>query len=201
MKKRIVVNQNDIIEVGTTLGYAGDKLEIFRSYRMGSTIKNIDFSLWDDIAFNAYTTEEADSLEFIFNINDPFYFCLNRFLGTDKEICIDDDDTHYYGKKYMLIRKEGYSIKIIFKNLLSEEDYDPTEYLAAYFRVFIKNIGPDARSKIEDYDIKVRIVNFLRDCGESLLEEYHQITIDEYLETLHYYQECQKANQKIIRRN
>ncbi len=201
MKKRIIVNQNDTIEIKITPGYAGQNLYILRSYRTGEGIKNIRFSLWDDISFSAYTKEETDTLEFTFDINDPLYFCFNRFLGSDKEIYIEDDDTHYYGKKYLLISKEGYTIQIIFKNLLSEDEYDPTDYLAGEFRVFIKNIGPDPRSKIEDYHFKCRIIDFLRDCEENLLEEYHQMTIDEYVEILNYDQECQKNHQKIIRRN
>ena len=91
----------------------------------------------------------------------------------DKKFIIDDDETSEILEKYMVIEDVNNNIKIKFvNNLCGEYDF-------YRFYVFIKNIVPDPRSKIDDYKTKIRIVNFLRDCEKVLLEEYHQITMDE----------------------
>lgn len=188
MKKKIKIDSDNILNISITDGYT-QMVTIIKSYRIEHVIKNIRFSIWDDISIKGYTSEhETSTLEFIFDIGDPLYFCLNRLLNHNLELFIDDDDICSNRKKYMLVRKENYCIKIIFENLLSEEEYDMEDK----FRIFIKNIGPDARSKIDDYSFKCRIIDFLRDCKTTLLEEYHQITIDEYIETLNYLQDQQK---------
>lgn len=196
MKKRLQLDNNDIVDISIQPGYAGDELEILRFFRIGNTIKNIRFNLWDDIAFSAYIKEETDTLEFTFDIGDPFYYCLNRFLNQDSYLVIDDDNTSFHWKKYIIIIKKGYTIKIVFKNFLPVSDYHVEEK----FGVFIKHIGPDSRSKMITAK-KYRIVDFLRDLEINLLEEYHQITMDEYLEYLNYCEACENVNQKIIRRD
>ena len=106
------------------------------------------------------------------------YFCLNRLLGSDKSFIIDDDDTREIMEKYMVIKKDNNIIKVFIINTKI------IGYDIGKFNVFIKNIGPDPRSKIDDYKTKIRIIEFLRDCERTLLEEYHQITMDEYIETM-----------------
>ena len=51
--------------------------------------------------------------------------------------------------------------------------------------IFIKNVGFDLRSKIDCFklDTKERLYKFFEDARTTLLEDYHQITIDEYLLT------------------
>lgn len=66
------------------------------------------------------------------------------------------------------------------------------------FRIFIKNIGPDARSKINNYSDKIRIIELFRNLEETILEKYHQITLEEYLEKLSYDEIRQNIKQKII---
>ena len=193
MKKKIQLDDNNLLSISIDRGFTETTM-ITRYFRFGNLIKNLSFSIWDDIAFRGYSSEQTDSLEFIISINDPLYFCFNRLLDSDLELFIDDDDTSFDRKKYILIKKEGYCIKVIFYNLLFEKDYYPEEK----FRVFIKNIGPDPRSKIDDYDFKCRIIRFFRDCKETLLEEYHQITMDEYLEILNYSQDqCRNKVKKL----
>ena len=79
--------------------------------------------------------------------------------------------------KYLVIKRELNCIKIIFYNKTK------TRINHDKFGVFIKNIGSDPRSKIEDFNKKLRIVRFFRDLEKRLLEENHQITYDEYIET------------------
>ena len=135
------------------------------------------------MSFQGYTyNQEEQELEFSFDKNDSIYFCLNRLLTNDKQIIIDDDDTYERMQKYMIIKKEQTAIKIIFVNTKKDDkNYDK-------HRVFIKNIAPDSRSKIEDFSIKLRLVNFFKDCKQTLLEKEHQIKFDEYLEMLRLYE-------------
>ena len=98
-------------------------------------------------------------------------------LGKDNELIIDDDDTYQRLKRYLIIKKVNDIYKIIFINNLEKNDYESNK-----FRVFIKNIGPDCRSKIIDFSIKKRIVDFFKEVEETLLEDYHQITFEEYIE-------------------
>ena len=75
------------------------------------------------------------------------------------------------------IKKDEDLYKFIFINNLENNEYQSQK-----FRVFIKNIGPDCRSKINDVSIKYRIVDFFKEVEEALLEDYHQITFEEYIE-------------------
>ena len=52
------------------------------------------------------------------------------------------------------------------------------------FYIFIKNISSDGRSKITclGKDTKERLCFFFKEVYERFEEEYHQTTIDEYLE-------------------
>lgn len=180
MKKEFLLDNGNKIFLIVNDHFCGEMVTIGMYYLENKKdIKNFRFSIWDDMSFNGFSFDKnSTTVEFEFDINDPLYFCLNRLLGDDKELTIDDDDTSEIMKKYMTILKEEKTIKIVFVNSLEKRDIVET------FRVFIKNIGPDARSKIEDYNTKIRLIEFLRDCRSILTEEYHQVTIDEYMEIL-----------------
>ena len=76
-----------------------------------------------------------------------------------------------------------------FYNIKEEFDYFPaimdfinklsTELEYEKFRVFIKNVGIDCRSKI-DVDTKDRLYCFFKESCEELTNTYHQETIEEY---------------------
>ena len=178
MEKITNLENGNRITIDISKGYCTDVINIHKYYAQnGKLIKIIRLSIWDDMSFGGYTyIKEEKELEFSFDKNDPLYFCLNRLLGNNQKITIDDDDTYEKMQKYMIIKKENNTIKIVFTNIKKEqENHDK-------YRVFIKNIVPDSRSKIEDFSIKLRLVNFFKDCRQILLEKEHQITIDEYLE-------------------
>lgn len=183
MKKKMTLNNKNKYILTVNPGYCCDSIGITRCELEENLIKNIRFDCWDDMAFNAYiqNLETLDKIEFTFNIDDPLYFCLYRLLGKDNKLIIDDDDTYEIMHKYMVIEKIDLNIKITFVNKLKEREYNIER-----FRIFIKNIGPDPRSKIEDFNTKIRLANFFKDCIETLTEEYHQITIDEFIETKKY---------------
>lgn len=176
MRKDIDLEDGNKIIINISPGYCTNVINIIKGYfDYNNLTKEINFSIWDDISISAYSSHnnEFDTLEFEFDINDPIYFCLNRLLANNKELIIDDDDTYASFKKYMIIKREDKSIKILFINKKDK-----------YYGIFIKNIGPDPRSKIEDFNIKIRLIKFFRDMERVLLEETHQITFDEYIELL-----------------
>lgn len=147
--------------------------------------KSIKFTMWDDFSIIGFSHDkhkkEVEDIEFSFSINDPLYFPLNRLLMHKNPLVIDDDDTYGFLRKYMEIKKEEASITVkIFNKMANDKDYDYIEK----WRVFIKNIGADPRSKIEDNNIKYNLVRFFREAEAICFEEYHQITMDEYLETI-----------------
>ena len=179
IRKEIRLNGDKII-ITKIPGFCCDTVRITKGYVKKDGLKTFSMTIWDDMSFCAWSEnmEETDKIEFEFDINDPLYFCLNRLLGSDKSFIIDDDDTREIMKKYMVIKKDNNIIKVFIINT-KIVGYDIQK-----FNVFIKNIGPDPRSKIDDYKTKIRIIEFLRDCERTLLEEYHQITMDEYIETM-----------------
>ena len=180
MKNEIILKDKNKIVLIVSDSYSGETIIVSKGYFENEKLtKSLNLSIWDDMSFQGFSYgNNSNMIEFEFDINVPIYFCLNRLLDKDKKLIIDDDETSQHIKKYMIIQKEEKTIKIIFVNYLEKPDIIDT------FRVFIKNIGPDPRSKIEDYNMKVRLINFLRDCKSILTEEYHQVTIDEYSEVL-----------------
>lgn len=193
MNKIIILNDGSILKYFITEGYTR-YIEITRSYMIDGMIKNLSFAIWDDMILKGYTNDaSSNSLVFSFDIHDSFYYCFSKFLGTDKKFIIEDDDTDIFHSKYLIIQKEDYHIQIIFQN---DRFYKKSEEYFSKFRIFIKNIGPDPRSKIDNYNNKIRIIQLFRNLEETILEEYHQITIDEYLEKLNYYHDQQKIKQK-----
>jgi len=176
MRKDIDLEDGNKIIININPGYCTNNVIISKSYfKDNNLVKGIDFSIWDDISIRGFTYEDINTniLKFEFDFYDPIYFCLNRLLANNKELIIDDDDTYASLKKYMIIKREDKSIKIVFINKKDK-----------YYGIFIKNIGPDPRSKIEDFNIKIRLIKFFRDMEHVLLEESHQITFDEYIEIL-----------------
>ena len=51
-----------------------------------------------------------------------------------------------------------------------------SEFNSQKYSVFIKNIGPDARSKIQNSDLKIRLIEFFENCKNFLLKEVNQIS-------------------------
>lgn len=182
--KKIILQNGDTITLDIIEQALCTAVYITRVFKIGDTFQTLYLSVWDDISFRGYTPKNTDFLEFIFDIEDPFYFCFNQFLVDDGELIIYDDDTADADdrNKYMIIKKENFSIRMIFQNKLPEDQYDRWEK----FRIFIQNIGPDPRSKIDDYDFKCRIINFIRDCQDTI-ENGYQMTIKDYLDILSYH--------------
>lgn len=75
----------------------------------------------------------------------------------------------------MQINKENDIVKIIFSNNQEEEVFSKG-VISENFNVFVKNIGPDNRSRLSS-DTKIRLWNFIHDirisiAGKEILEDY-----------------------------
>lgn len=134
--------------------------------------KTVTFSMWDDFQFDAYSKDNNSELLFEFKDDDFLYSSLNILLGEDREITIDDDNTLDMLKKFMSISRKGKSIVVAFHgNVDSELAHEK-------YSVFIKNTGPDARSKIQNLDLKTRLIDFFENCKKSLLQAENQVLDD-----------------------
>lgn len=125
--------------------------------------KIVTFSMWDDFQFDAYSKDSDIELLFEFKNDDYLYPNLNILLGEDKQIIIDDDNTLGRLKKFISITRKGESIIIIFHGNVD------SEFIHEKYSVFIKNIGPDARSKIQNSNLKTRLIDFFESCKDSFL--------------------------------
>ena len=133
------------------------------------------FKSWQDIDYDEY--DKTTRLIHVFDKEHPLFVPLFNLLNGNKELIIDDDATSELNKKYMRIYLEDYKIIIEFVNKLNKvADIEK-------FNIFIKNIGFDLRSKIDclELDTKERLFFFFKEVYESLIDEYHQMTIEEYL--------------------
>lgn len=181
--KKISVNQNRIIEYTISDGYTQIHTisEIF--IENGKLIKQYRLSRWDDYGFSGWINTNTDSisnvnsLSYDFEIGHPLYIPLFHLLRDDEQLIIDDDETSEINKKYILISKLKDKINLTFINGLEKTD------AINKFYIFIKNIGPDGRSKIDcSYkDTKERLYLFFQEAYTQFNEEVHQITIEEYL--------------------
>ena len=141
---------------------------------------SFEFIIWDDIAIRAYIKDKSvNSIKFTIPLGHPLYFCFKHLLADSSKIIIDDDATVEQLEKYVVISKEESAFRINFVNNKVKE----SSYNTCKFGVFIKNIMPDSRSKITDISIKQRLIDFFQEVEEQLLEEYHQITFEEYFES------------------
>ena len=176
MKKKIIDLDDLKLIINIHKGYIGDTIMIQQiSLDNEGKITELRLNIWDDISFSAYSSDSSlDKLEFTFDINNPLFFPLNRLLGTNNYLVIDDDESYEILKKYMVFERRNDLIKIKFFN--KNNDYDEWKK----FGVFIKNIGPDNRSKIIDFNVKIRLHNFFMEAKDMLINDNHQYTLDEY---------------------
>lgn len=193
MEKQITSNGN-IIRITSNEGYCTHNVHIEKAFMKNENLdKIIRFSIWDDMSFSTYINNNdlySDITKIIFNIEitDQIYFALNRMLGKDNNLIIDDDDTREIMKNYMEFKRNENIIQVIF------HDEDVNKPMFERFKIFIKNIVSDSRSKIEDLNIKYRLVRFFREAEEILINDNHQYSLDEYYEILKYQKLCSGNN-------
>jgi len=187
MQKKMNLDNGNILLLNINPGHCCNTVTISEGYIQNNNLeKEIELSIWDDISFRVYTNDiSQNQIDFVFDINHPLYFCIKKLLGNEEELIIDDDHNSKYLEKYLMIKKEKNVFKFLFINNSSKKFLNHEK-----FGVFIKNIGPDPRSKILDFSIKKRIVAFFRECEKILLEDVHQISFDEYMEYKSHNNNC-----------
>lgn len=182
MKKELKLANGNIIIFETSSAFCGEMVVLRKVYfKDGKLEKSFNLARWDDYGFSAYVKEKEKNInliEFDIPFDDPLYFCFNRFLNEKEKIIIDTDDIAEDNLKTMTIRrKENLDIELVFENKLQEDK------TFQKFYVFIKNIVSDIRSKIDcyGYDTKYRLHEFFMDVRNTITEEFHQMTVDEYI--------------------
>lgn len=141
--------------------YCAPMITITKIVKIGQN-SFIRFSMWDDIEINAFSALNTESLRFIFKENDPLYSPLCSLLNNERILIIDDDNTIDSKQKFALITKHDNFIAIDIKgDINAERRYDR-------YKIFIKNILYDGRSKSSNNIIKEKLVNFFKDAEISL---------------------------------
>ena len=173
-EKRIELSENRILIYRISEGYAKPTFTITEGFlENGNLIKTYSLSQWDDYGLNSWIDDDEDvtKISFEFNMNHPLYFPLFHLLNYDDQLIIDDDGIMEENKKYMLVY-------IDFIDLLEDDIY-----ASERFNVFIKNIGLDGRSKIDQNykDTKERLLIFFNEVYDIIMNDYHQTTIEEYI--------------------
>lgn len=179
-KKRIDIDKNRILIYRISEGYIKPVFTISEGFIENGVVKKIyNLCQWDDYGLNGWTSDDNDinKLSFEFDINHPLYLPFLHLLNYDEKLIIDDDDTVLDNKKYMIIYRTDDKIFMEFLNNLDDNTYKDKFY------VFIKNIGPDGRSKIDclNKDTKTRLFDFFNEVYEVLTNDSHQISVEEYL--------------------
>ena len=180
-QKIIKINEYITLKYNINLGYV--PIYSIQVYYKKNLLKIIRFNMWDDYGFQSYYSVPYDEYKketiqsHSFEKNNLLYIPLLHLLNGDDELIIDDDETYEIEKKYMKIYINNEKINIDFINNLDKD--------LAYerFYVFIKNTGPDLRSKIDCFekDTKDRLYLFFREVSALFEEDYHQMTIEEYM--------------------
>ena len=147
----------------------------------GFIIKSFDLNKSSDYGLNAELDdasieeiEETKKISFEFNIDHPLYLPLLHLCQGD--LIIEDDDTRLHNKYLRIYRKDN---KVYMDFVNEKNDAD----VINKFRIFIKNIKYDGRSKIDQQqlDTKDRLAFFFAEASNNILNEYHQMTLEEYL--------------------
>jgi hypothetical protein len=185
IQKTIDSNDNKI-HISDQNEYSIEIIDIEKAFFKDKILdKKLTFYIYDDVIFKGYLFgndvplfSDITCINFEITIEDKIYFALNRLLGTKQSFIIDDDETTEELKNYLEIKR------LDNKFIISIYDKDINKPVSDRFRIFIKNIGPDPRSKIDDCNIKFRICAFFKEAKEILLNENHQYSLDEYYEIL-----------------
>ena len=183
-EKRIKINENRVLIYKISEGYAKPTYTITEGFiENGEVKKTYSLSQWDDYGLNGWINDcntYINKISFEFDANHPLFFPLIHLLDHDNELLIDDDDTREDNIKYMTIYKREDKIYIDFINNLKDETHINSD---EKFHVFIKNITFDGRSKIDQdkKDTKKRLFVFFNEVNQLLTNDYHQISIEEYI--------------------
>lgn len=174
---RIIVKEFENYSISTSFRY-------FVLDENGKLLKNFDFNMWDDFSFAANKRdlnldEDLKEIDFAVEKENPMYIPIKKFLNGEESFILDDDDTYEINQKTMQILDSKGSIKIIFRNEKEKQNEEEYEPIFDKFRIFIKNITFDGRSKLDQNsgdNTKERLINLFKDlkvqiCPKEALED------------------------------
>ena len=167
-----------------TLSFYDGNVLIRDEYSNGKTYNSYDFIVGNDFSISAYCDDiDSEELTFTIDIDHPLYYPLLHFLRNDNQIKINCDTRRdeYDDICYISIAKEEEMITIHFVNHIPKIDDFPLP-----FNYVIINTMHDGRSKLDSRgtDIKDRLHIFFKEVIQLFTEEYHQITIEEYVDSV-----------------
>jgi len=178
--KEFVLSDGNELRLQISKAYCGRSIRLEKDYvENGKLIKGFTLCQWDDYAFDVFINDadfSKKSVYFIIDINDPLFFCFHRLLNGVEELVIDSDEYEENIRSLFIRRKDNFDIELEFRSIYPKESLEK-------YAVFIKNVGFDLRSKIDYYglDTKQRLFEFFEDIKNTLLEETHQVSIEEYI--------------------
>ena len=175
MEKKLNINSNRKLIFSREPSYGTYLDEVEEGFSKNSKLdKGYSLSRWDDYAFVGYSSSRHHCVDFSFDVDHVLYFPLLHLLGDDDELIVDDDDSLELNRRYMRIYKDDDLIKMEFN-----DDFDDE---IKKFNVFVKSINYDGRSKIDCFklDTKERLAKFFDEAIENIIEDDHQVTMEEY---------------------
>lgn len=179
--KEINLSDGNEMRLQISEAYCGYSIRVEKDYIINDQIVNgYTLCMWDDYAFDVFVWEKEDRLKdeivLTVDINDPLYFAFHELIFGLDELIIDSDEYDYDIKTMIVRRNINNDIELVFRSKMPKDASDR-------FSIFIKNVGFDLRSKIdcEGLDTKKRLSEFFKKIESNLTEEYHQLTIDEYV--------------------
>ena len=178
--KEIKLDDGNEMRLQISNAYCGRSIRIEKDYiENNQIVKGFTLCQWDDYAFDVYIDNfdfSKESVKFIIDVNDPLFYSFHKLLEGLEELVIDSDEYEENMKMLFIRRINDYDIELEFRSRESKKVLEK-------YTVFIKNIGFDLRSKIDCYglDTKKRLFEFFENAKNALLDDVHQITIDEYI--------------------
>ena len=136
----------------------------------------------DKFIFAAYldidlqSEENNNSLVFNFNVDHPLYFPLLHLLGKDKEVVIKDDEVEDVEQKRLSIVNDNDLISMNFVDR-TKASIVSGKFIINCDRKFDYLTNLNA---VKNNDIKKRLYYFFHEASEVLLEDSHQISMEEY---------------------
>ena len=183
-EKTIYIGDNRNLKVRVSKDPVSYDMRITEGFKEeGRLVRTYELFQGDDYIFNIWSEDDYENfntVSFKFDINHPLYMPLFHLLNYDRELVIEDDETREDCQKYMVIYIRDEYIFVDFNNFI-EYTFSPTS--EEKFRVFVKNILHDGRSKIDrDYkDTKYRLYRFFSEVYSRVMKENRQISIEEYM--------------------
>ena len=178
--KEIKLDDGNEMRLQISNAYCGRSIRIEKDYiENNQIVKGFTLCQWDDYAFDVYIDNfdfSKESVKFIIDVNDPLFYSFHKLLEGLDELVIDSDEYEENMKMLFIRRINDFDIELEFRSRESKKVLEK-------YTVFIKNIGFDLRSKIDCYglDTKKRLFEFFENAKNALLDDVHQITIDEYI--------------------